>query len=127
MSQTRAAEAVHHQVLSLSERLADARGDGSTARGSVSQEELRQVFAAPWRSVDLIRQAAGTTFGPRRLVDSDVLMFVVSGEGHAEFSSGPLDLRTGVSVAILKGEEYSITASGDAELELFCAEMVLSE
>jgi mannose-6-phosphate isomerase-like protein (cupin superfamily) len=127
MSQRRVTEAVHHQVLSLSERLADAQTDGATARGSVSQEELRRVFGAPWRSVELVRQAAGSVSGRRHLIESDVLLFVVSGKGNAEFSSGPLELQPGVSVAILKGEEYSITAASDADLELFCAEMALAD
>jgi mannose-6-phosphate isomerase-like protein (cupin superfamily) len=127
MSHTRVTEAVHHQVLSLRERLAHGQADGETARGSVSQEELRRVFGAPWRSVELVRQAAGSVSGRRRLTESDVLLFVVSGEGNAEFTSGPLELQPGVSVAILKGEEYSITAASDADLEFFCAEMALAD
>jgi quercetin dioxygenase-like cupin family protein len=127
MNDTKLRIGARHQVLNLRQRLTAAEPDVAVSRGSVADEELRQVFDAPWRSIELIRHAAGTTSRPRRLTGSDLLLFVVAGEGKAEFSSGPLELQPGTSVAVLNGEEYSIVADDNSDLELFCAEMALSD
>ena len=115
-----------HRVLSLRERLEGGAGDGETDRGAVTPDELAAVFGAPWRRIELVRQAAGTATERRLLNDCDLLLFVVSGEGSADCSSGEVDLTPGTSLAILKGEEYSL-AAGPAGIELFCAEMEVPE
>jgi hypothetical protein len=127
MTDTDLRTAATHQVLSLRDRLGQAPSEGSMRRGEVSIEELRRVFGAPWTSLGLVAHDAGTVSEPRKLTDSDLLVFVVAGEGRAECTSGPVELTPGTSVAILKGEEFSIVAHGGADLELFYAEMALPE
>jgi mannose-6-phosphate isomerase-like protein (cupin superfamily) len=127
VNETEVGSKARHKVLSLRDRLNGAQPDGETSRGSVTDEELGGVFGAPWRSIELVRQTAGTQSPLRRLTNSDLLMFVVAGEGTAQFPSGPLELKPGTSIAILKGEEYFISVGGDAQLEFFCAEMALPE
>jgi mannose-6-phosphate isomerase-like protein (cupin superfamily) len=127
MPETDVRTAAAHRVLSLRKRLETATPVGQTRRGAVSDAELGDVFGAPWRSLALIRHQAGSASEPRKLTDSDVLVFVVAGRGWAECSSGPVDLAPGTSLAILNGEEYSVVVDGGEDLELFCAEMGLPE
>jgi len=127
MSEAKVGARGAHQVLSLRSRLEEGPTDGGVQRGALQLEELDHVFGAPWRTVELVRYPANSATEGRELDNSDLLLFVVAGQGEARCTSGPVELSPGTSIAILKGERYSLVAGPNADLEVFMAEMKVPE
>lgn len=94
---------------------------GGAASGRVDPAVLGDVFAAPWRAVELVTLPAGGVLGPRRLEDSEVMVLVTAGTGEAHLGSGPVALHDGVSLTLFLGEQLHVVAHDP--LELFLVEM----
>jgi hypothetical protein len=80
---------------------------------------------APWRSIALVQLPAGESYGPRKLLDSEVFLFVTAGQGVARSGEGPdVVLTAQMSLTCLLETELYLEATGEV-LSFFLAELAV--
>ncbi len=69
--------------------------DGGDLDGGQGPAQVQQValdgLQADWRALRFVRLPVGSSWGPRRLVDSEVIVFVTSGTVTAILAGGAAD------------------------------------
>jgi mannose-6-phosphate isomerase-like protein (cupin superfamily) len=76
------------------------------------------VLLGPWRSIDYVAVAPGSTYREDAHIETEEFVYVIAGSGRAHIDGEEATISAGDAVPVLHGQTHAFDSEGGSDLEL---------